>query len=493
MKTKKLLALLMTGAMVVSMTACGSTENAETVESVATESTVAEEAPAEEAATPSIDFEDGLYGFVGLDSVVNPAGDAATLELVDYNGSKALKATPTEGKSMFIGIQADALLGDDIAKLATVEMTIGIENPDGTFQSASGNIYGLVGENNDQTSEAWAVYLENANPKTVSYSVPDGYTLQAGNYIVVSLESDTGRDAGMTAANLYIDNIAFLDASGNTLAADSSAEFVVADTGEDRSNLFGISNAVTVEGFAVTGDAWSQNGIDLSEDAIAALTEDSVIEISYTSETGNMWLVFPGSAAGWMRIGVGDCDGSGQGYSYVNGSKNIAQVDYATIAEYLGDDVSTWGTTLQCESDGAWEVYSVKIGSKSPNYVLTGAVEAEGFSVSGDGWAQNGVDVSEDFLAKLVPGSAIEIDYTSETGEIWLVFPGSSAGWMRIGVGDYDGSGQGYAVCDGSHAQITYDTIAEYLGEDVSAWGTTLQCEATSAWEVYSVTIGQAQ
>ena len=62
---------------------------------------------------------------------------------------------------------------------------------------------------------------------------------------------------------------------------------------------------------------------------------------------------------------------------------------------------------------------------------------------------------------------------------------------MRIGVGDFDGSGQGYAAYDGTHAQITYDTIAQYLGEDTSTWGTTIQCEATSAWEVYSVTIGQ--
>jgi hypothetical protein len=291
---------------------------------------------------------------------------------------------------------------------------------------------------------------------------------------------------------MYIDNIAFKDASGNVLTADTSAEYVVADTGEDRSNLFAISDAVEVEGFSVSGDGWSQAGVDLDETAIAALQPGCVVEISYSSDTGNMWLVFPGSTAGWMRVGVGDCDGSGQGYSYINGSKNIAQVDYDTIAAYLGEDVSAWGTTLQCESDGAFEVYSVKIGQKAPSYTLTGATELEGFNVSGDGWSQNGVDMTEDFISKLVPGSAIEITYSSESGEIWLVFPGSDAGWMRVGVGDYDGSGQGYGVFDGSKCYITYETIAQYLGEDTSTWGTTLQCEASTAWEVYSVKVGTA-
>jgi hypothetical protein len=118
-------------------------------------------------------------------------------------------------------------------------------------------------------------------------------------------------------------------------------------------------------------------------------------------------------------------------------------------------------------------------------------VEVAGFNVTGDGWGQNGVDLDETAIAALQPGCVININYSSESGEIWLVFPGSEAGWMRIGVGDYDGSGQGYSVFDGSHAQVTYDTIAQYLGDDVSKWGTTLQCEASSAWEVYSVTIGQ--
>ena len=67
--------------------------------------------------------------------------------------------------------------------------------------------------------------------------------------------------------------------------------------------------------------------------------------------------------------------------------------------------------------------------------------------------------------------------------------PGAEAGWMRVGVGDYDGSGQGYALFDGSSCQIPYEMIAQYCGDDVSKWGNVIQFEASTAWEVTSAAI----
>ena len=92
--------------------------------------------------------------------------------------------------------------------------------------------------------------------------------------------------------------------------------------------------------------------------------------------------------------------------------------------------------------------------------------------------------------AALVPGSVIDINYSSATGEIWIVMPDSAAGWKRVGVGDYDGSGQGYALFDGTHCQISYEMIAEQCGEDVSTWGDRIQFEATGDWVVNSASIG---
>ncbi len=492
------MALSLAAAMALSMAACGGDDKSadsdavtEAVETGTEQTAASEDTAQEETGEVSIDFEDGAYGFAGIDKTVNSAGDDSVLSVEDFNGSKALKAT-AQGKSMYIGIQVDALLGDDVSKVATVEMSIGSENPDGTFYSTSGCVYAFLGEDNSKDYTEWSVYLEDANPKTVTYTVPDGQSFTAGNYMVVSMETDTGRDKGAAPANMYIDNIVFKDASGNVLTADTSAEYVAADTGEDRSNLSGLADAVEFEGFSTSADGWAQAGFTMPQEIIDALVPGSVVEISYSSENGDIWLVMNEAAVGWSRVGQGDADGSGSDSAYINGSKNIAQITYEQIAAICGDDVSTWGTTMQCEASGAWEVFSVKVGTKAPNYAVLNAVEFEGFAVSGDGWAQNGATMPQEIIDALVPGSVVEITYTSESGEIWLVMPNAEAGWMRVAQGDMDGSGSDSAVFDGSTCYITYEQIAAVCGDDVSTWGDTMQCEASTAGEVYSIRVGTA-
>ena len=442
------------------------------------------------AAAASIDFEDGLFGFAGVDKSVNSAGDVGSMEVTDYNGSKALKVT-SNGKAMFVGIQADALLGDNIGNVASIDMTIGSENPDSEFGAVSGNIYAFVGEDLERNNGAWSVYLETANPKTVSYALPEGSSMVPGSYIVVSLETDTKKDKGATPANMYIDDIAFKDADGNVLPVDTSAEYVSTATGADRSNLYALTNAVEFADFACTGDGWAQNGFDMPQEILDALVPGSVVEISYTSETGDMWLVMPDAAAGWMRVGQGNADGSGSDSAFINNSKNIAQITYEQIAAVCGDDVSTWGARMQCEASGAWEVQSVKVGKAAVQPAVADAVEFAGFACTGDGWAQNGFDMPQEIIDALVPGSVVEITYASDTGDIWLVMPDAAAGWMRVGQGNADGSGSDSAIFDGSKAYITYEQIAAVCGDDVSTWGARMQCESSGAWEVYGVKVGK--
>ena len=95
-----------------------------------------------------------------------------------------------------------------------------------------------------------------------------------------------------------------------------------------------------------------------------------------------------------------------------------------------------------------------------------------------------GIELTEEQLAMLVPGSVITIQYESENGDLWIVMPDAAAGWSRIQ--------QQTAACDGSVCQITYEQIAEVCGEDVSAWGARLQCEASGAWQVFAAYIGSA-
>jgi hypothetical protein len=500
LKAKKIMALLVSAAMVLTMAGCGG--SAETSSSAVTDTASETEAAAqeeeqepvqeEEATEASIDFEDGLFGFVGNDKSVNSAADDSVFSVEDYNGSKALKVTP-QGKMPYVGIQADALLGDNAGSLKTIELTIGTENPDGKFYASSGNIYAFLGEDNAKSSTGWSVYLEDGNPKVVSYTLSDDQTFVEGNYFVVSLETDAGKAKGATQANMYIDNIVFKDASGNVLAADTSAEYAAASTGEDRSNLCALKDAVEFADFACTGDAWGQNGFDMPQEILDALVPGSVVEITYSSESGNMWIVMPDAAAGWMRVAQGNADGSGSDIGYINNSKNICQITYEQIAAVCGDDVSTWGARMQCESDGAWEVQSVKVGNQAPAYALADAVEFADFACTGDGWGQNGFDMPQEILDALVPGSVVEITYSSESGNMWIVMPDAAAGWMRVGQGNADGSGSDSAVCDGSKAYITYEQIAAVCGDDVSTWGARMQCESDGAWEVYGVKVGTAK
>ena len=228
----------------------------------------------------------------------------------------------------------------------------------------------------------------------------------------------------------------------------------------------------------------------MTPEILAALVPGSVVEISYTSDSGDIWIVMPDSAAGWMRVGVGNADGSGSADAISDGSK--AYITYEQIAAVCGDDVSTWGARMQCESDTAWEVYGIKVGTAKEFQMVNKLVAWEGFAVTGDGWSQNGVAFTEEVLAALVPGSVITINYVSDTGKLWVVMNEAAAGWMRVGVGNADGSGGDPAACNGSVCQVTYEQIAALCGDDITTWGSMMQCESDGAWEVYSVSVGMA-
>jgi len=478
-KAKKLFALVLSIVMVLSLAACGST--AETpAETTAAPTVPAETEPAK--VEVSLDFEDGNLGFVAVyDGMAN--ADASTVEVVDYNGSKALKVTNGSGKVPYVAFDVASLLGDAAANVASIEMTMGIENPDGEFYACSGEVKLWADNGLSKTAYGWSVYLENKNPKVATVTLKDeAFSADVAPLMVVTLSTDNGATAGKANAILYIDDIRFLDASGNLIAADSAAAFA-APTGfggtKDMSNLQYLgANAVVLEGMSgQKADAWAQAGVEMTEEFIAALVPGSVIEIEYASESGDMWLVMPWAEAGWMRVE--------QQTAVTNLSKNICQISYEQIAAVCGDDVSKWGAMLQCEASSAWEVYSVKVGTPTGLKNLANKVNLDGFAVTGDAWAQNGIELTPEQQALLVPGAVIEINYTSETGDMWIVMPWAEAGWMRVE--------QQTAPCNGSVCQITYEQIAAVCGDDVSKWGTMMQCESSGAWEVYGVSIASKE
>ena len=265
---------------------------------------------------------------------------------------------------------------------------------------------------------------------------------------------------------------------GSTMQCESDGAWEVfsVKVGQQAKNI-AVVNGVDFAGFATKAGAWSQDGFDMPQEIIDALVPGAVVEVTYSSETGNMWLVMPDSTAGWMRVGQAGTEDP----AVCDGQK--CYVTYEQIAALCGDDVSTWGARMQCEADGEWEVYSVKVGTAAEFAPVNKLVAFEGFETSGDAWAQAGFTMPQEILNALVPGAVVTIQYSSETGNIWIVMNEAQAGWMRVGQAGTEDP----ALCNGTYAQITYEQLAALCTDDVSTWGSTMQCEADGAWEVYGV------
>ena len=436
--------------------------------------------PVAGAVSSIIDFADGNFGFLGMDTTLGNA-DASELSVVDYNGGKALCVSPAAaGRVPYVSLNVEGLLGENLSRLAKITFDVGVElGTDGKFYAQSGKVYMVNGEDSSKQSADWSVYMERKNPKTAVVTVPAGaFVAGRGDTLQFSKEVDSFIDSkkfdGEAPRDFYVTNIQFFDAEGNVLPVDTTAEWVAPVTEEDRSYLYDVANAVEFPNFAYEGGGWSQDGTEMPQEFLDALVPGSVIEISYESEDGTMWIVLPDAAAGWSRV-------ANDGSAAINSSKNTCQITYEQIAAVCGEDKSTWGARLQCEAGSAWKVYSVKVGQKVARKVATPVASFDGFSCEGGAWSQNGFDIPENVLDALVPGTALQIDFESEDGSMWIVMPDCTAGWMRVA--------QGAASISGGKAYITYEQIVEACGEDKAGWGARMQCEAESAWKVYAVSV----
>ena len=492
MRRNKLLACLMAGTMAVSITACsGNTNSNATTAPTSGEAVTTTQEATQETQTEapqvksdaSVDFEDGQMGFVQAYSAPANAADVE-LSVQDFDGSKALVIKNLTGKVPFVGIDVSSLCGANVADIAAVSMKLGVSYEDGSFSACAGKITTWTGTDLVQTGYDWAVYMESKNPKVATVDVSGvPFTADANNIIVLSLETDNGVDAGHGNATLYVDDITFYDKSGNVLTADKTVAFAepagYSSSGRDSSNLYAVKGAVNFEGFATSAGAWTQDGFDMPQEIIDALVPGSVVEIEYKSETGNMWIVMPDAANGWMRVGQAGTEDP----AVCDGQK--CYVTYEQLAALCGDDVSTWGARMQCEADSAWEVYSVKVGMAAEFAPLNKLVKFEGFETSAAAWAQDGFDMPQEIIDALVPGAVVTIRYSSESGNVWIVMPDAANGWMRVGQAGTEDP----ALCNGTYAQITYEQLAALCGDDVSTWGARMQCEADGAWEVYGVCV----
>ena len=402
----------------------------------------------------------------------------------------------------------DITFYDKSGTVITADKSVAFAEPAGYSSSGrdSSNLFAVKGAVNFEgfatSADAWAQDGFDMPQEVIDALVPGSvveieYKSETGNMWLVIPDAEKG---WMRVGQAGTDDPAYINNSGNIaqityeqLAAlcgddvstwgarmqcesDSAWEVFSVKVGQQAKNL-ALVNAVTFEGFETKADAWAQDGFDMPQEVIDALVPGSVVEVTYSSETGNMWLVMPDAEKGWMRVGQAGTEDP----AVCDGQK--CYVTYEQLAALCGDDASTWGARMQCESDSAWEVYSVKVGTAAEFAPVNKLTKFEGFETAADAWAQDGFDMPQEIIDALVPGAVVTVQYSSESGNVWLVIPDAEKGWMRVGQAGTEDP----ALCNGTYAQITYEQLAALCGEDVSTWGARMQCESDSAWEVYGV------
>lgn len=174
--------------------------------------------PVAGAVSSIIDFADGNFGFLGMDTTLGNA-DASELSVVDYNGGKALRVSPAAaGRVPYVSLNVEGLLGENLSRLAKITFDVGVElGTDGKFYAQSGKVYMVNGEDSSKQSADWSVYMEHKNPKTAVVTVPAGaFVAGRGDTLQFSKEVDSFIDSkkfdGEAPRDFYVTNIQFFDA-----------------------------------------------------------------------------------------------------------------------------------------------------------------------------------------------------------------------------------------------------------------------------------------
>ncbi|MGN0665299.1 MAG: hypothetical protein ACI4KF_02100 [Huintestinicola sp.] len=188
-----------------------------------------------------IDFEDGNSSFVTMKT--DDGGDNSVLSVVDFNGSKQLKVDVQDCSLIpKVKFNINSILGDDnMDKVKVIEMQITLESKDGT--TPPGWAGGCIGTQGGETNTpGWGQTPwedgEYDNAVSQQYTIQRKFLL--GSEKFVNGTPDTHmllmRWGCEVDYNMYVDNIRFLDSSGNeielALAAGAPAE-TVTEVNED--------------------------------------------------------------------------------------------------------------------------------------------------------------------------------------------------------------------------------------------------------------------
>lgn len=519
LKRKKLFSLMLVTVMVLLLASCGKKDdakdsdgsNAPTATPTATVDPTEKPTPEPtEKPTPEptpdvtvdvpagsiIDFEDGNYGFITLNTAPGDA-DESILEIVDVNGSKALKVDVQNEKTPYLGFDVASLVGDRLVDIRSIEMTVYVEDPSGKFIACSGHIYAYSGEENLETADPWSVYLEDQNPKRIVGKLDkeeEYFVAGAKNlFAMTKLSGNSGK-----ASDFYIDDIVLRDANGEAIPVDTSVTF---DAGLgygtiDWSNLTTIGGEIAFEGSNGTSSGWGQavTLMTIKNDGgtfdPALLKPGTIINVYFTSDLApelilQSWTEGAYATAGWAQVAA----------SAVNDSNTVAQFTYEDmVAAFGGDDFVAYLDKLMVgDRDPKLTVSTVSIGTG-----MGSEVTIEGAMGKSSGWGQavklptlknDGGTFDPSFLTK---GCVVSVYYKSDLPpelvlQSWTDGKYDESGWSKVAPS--------FINAEGNMAQFTYDDmVAAFGGTD---FATYLDCfivgDTDTALEVIKVTITAAQ
>ena len=187
--------------------------------------TVSAEPNKANAATDTVDFEDGNFDAFVLR--IDPDTDISVLSVVDFNGSKALKVDVQEA-SKFPKIQinvSDLVDPSMLSTIDSVEFDLVIENPEGNPVGLNNGGIGNEGEHHSplwSQGEDWSIQ-DDVNSVTQVTKISRKFTNNAQKFVNGKKSVYVFMKWSGNANDMYIDNLRFLDAAGNPITLIKTA------------------------------------------------------------------------------------------------------------------------------------------------------------------------------------------------------------------------------------------------------------------------------
>ncbi len=497
---KKFLAVLLAAIMTVSLVACGGTQGGNETPTPTTEPTQAPDVTPDEV---SIDFEDGNFGFAMMKTKPRKA-DESILSVTSVNGSKALYVQHVDAAEMYLGIDIDAILGEKVTEVKTISLTIGTEHGSAKFASAAGEMLVYTGEALAETKvSSWSVYMESKNPKTVTFTLPDGVAFTAGNdnYFVISKLEDTGS----VISDFYIDDIRFYDANGNVLKGDTTVVMEAPNNflkvvEEEDDNTAAIKVAMDE---AYAGD-WGQSGI-ISAEVLSQFTSGVTVTVKYELQSGYDYYLWAPMDSSWAKLGPAKTGLTAKaapeegdkyhiqedGFIVIDDFTNT-ELTFTLSAETVAELVASGGLSAQTYGVTAYEA----VLSGEAAAMITEKVAGED-SYVGD-WAQSAV-VSADVLAKFPGDVTVTAKYELQSGYDYYLWAPMDSAWAKLGPaktgltakaaaeeGDkYHIQEDGFIVIDDfTNTEITFTIPAATVAELVASGGFSAQTYGVTVYEI---------